>query len=396
MPDEKFLEEIGLSAEADLNIVARLFFVRIEEIFEEVQGSYDEELVARTEQDVTRLCQDFFDYAKRWQTKTAAGNHLAADHPDAQALKNRALKIQPHYQHFLVALIHSMLHMTRFGHLLEIENKAVAGKGEEEERASVDLTATFERNRRATGRLLNEIERLREAHMIAYVVDESLSDYRRLLNEIYGEARAEKLFRRFRSNLRTLEFRRAEKIMLEVSERKKVAFFGDNKAVTRAKKELRAVGENILAQIEPNADILKTAEEKLYLSPNETDTAYGFVAKKLADIRNFTLKYYRTFMRQKLDFIKGLRKMLREMCDLEEAITLFSRLASEQAYPLKDIKAIRTYEHEAVDACDTILKRYGREPQTLLARSREAMEEVRQYQRDCATLGRLKIEETIN
>lgn len=380
MSAERFVQELGLPVNADMAHVESAFMNEMKQRLQHVAENYNEVEVKEEEKWLRERFCAYFDYAHEWIKKETAKFSGDVEFQGADRLKKEAIAVLEEIESYIVEFSSCYMHINRFMTLLRDEIRAeeikLASAAHKNIRWTSDSGIMIARYRKEKKMLVARTERLGEARQLLEQVEEDILNIRKVLVNLYGKDKAEPMMRKINAALRVLDNRKMRKAIKEIEEEKS-KFGVDQKTTQKNVRYLVATITKLEKLISENKDLLEGGEEKYFLRPVETDMAYNSDIKALQKIKGFLAKYHLPYMQYKLDSLAHLKEKLLVINSLESLMTLYKRLITGIARPLKDIKVIRLYESDVLNNAKYLLSGHFTELPKILQRSEETVEEFR-------------------
>ncbi len=394
MEIDKFLQELSLPVNANIDAVEPAFVDKLKERLQQVADSYSETGLKDEEKWLRGFVAAYFDFVMRWVGKESVKYREVKEFDTAPALKQQAKAVITELQNYIVEFVSCYMHIGRFMTLLrdEIKKEEIKVSGAGRIKWTADAGVVIARYRKEKKQLLDRMERMSKARIELEKIDEDFSIVRGSIMTLFGKDKAEPYNRRFVSSLRVSDFKKAQNAIKEIDEARK-KFGLDQKTAKQAMDSLHASAKRIMASIEHNHDLLFSEEGKVFLRPVETDMAYNSDVKELQKIKGFLAKYHLPYMQYKLDMLGHLKDKLLVLNTLESLMTLYKRLILGIALPLKDIKATRLYESEILNHVKYLLTGHFTELPKILQRAEETVDEFRQSRIELEEFEKLDLQE---
>lgn len=379
---DKFLQDLGLPVNADLDAVEQAFMGKLKERLLHVVQNYNETELQQEDQWLRGYLKQYFDYAITWAGKETGKYKDIKEFDTAPGVKQQARAVVAELQDYIAEFVSCYMHLNRFMTLLRDEIKAeeikvASGGGAERTRWTADAGVLIDRYRKEKKALVARTERMGGARALLESIENDFIAMRACAVNLFGRDKAEPHMRKFFSALRVLDFRKANRALKNIKEGKK-KFGLDQKTANQNLRKLMAHAEKIIAVVEKEQKVLTSEENRVFLKPVETDVAYNSDIKELQKIKAFLAKYHLPYMQYKLDTLGHLKDKLLVMHTLESLMALYKRLLMGIAVPLKDIKTVRLYEEEVLNHTKYLLSGHFTELPKILQRGEETVEEFRQ------------------
>lgn len=381
MNAEDFLQDLGLPINADMAAVEQAFMEKIKARLQHVVENYDETEVQAEEEWLRGYLKLFFGFSLGWVAKEVVRCKDVKEFSTAPALKQQARSVVAELQAYITEFASCYMHINRFMTLLRDEIKTeeirMVSESPQKIRWTSDSGAMIARYRKEKKALLARTERMGRARALLEPVENNFSKIRQGVAVLFGKDKAEPYARSFTAAVRMTDFRKAHKALKAIDEAKK-KFGLDQKTITQTVAAIQSCGEEIIAIVEKEQEILMGQENKVFLRPIETDMAYNADIRELKKIKGFLAKYHLPYMQYKLDTLHHLKDKLLVLNSLESLMTLYNRLIMGIAHPLQDIKAVRLYESEVLNHIKYLLQGHFTELPNILQRAEETVREFRQ------------------
>lgn len=376
-----FLASLGFMEEVDIDTVERRFLEVVKERLQSVSTNFDENEVKKEEAWLRDIHKRFFQYALQWVMDEARNNKTQTG-AEAMKLKKQAREVMDDLQRHMIEFACCYMHINRFMTLLRDEIRGEEARlgisiGGKDTKWTSDAGAMLGRYKTQKRLLVENSQRMKKARPVLEALEDPFNTFRSMIIRIYGADKLETTQRPVIAALRTKDFRRARKALVEISEAKK-KFSLDQKATDNSVNELIMAGKTIIDTCEQYQDLLVSEENRLYLKPIEADQAFNAHIRELRKIKGFLGKYYMPYMQYKLDMLMHLKDKLLVNGSMESQMTLYKRLIAGLARPLADIKELRLYESEVLEKIKYLLGGQFQEVPVILGRAQETVSEFRQ------------------
>lgn len=376
---DPFLQSLGFEEPADLDTVERRFIEVVKDHIQKASLHYDEGEVANDEKLLRNHYSQYFLYVtQQMQAEMQAQKNVVS--AEAQKLKKQAAAQREELQDHMIDFACCYMHINRFMTLLrdEIRNEEarLGGGSITGTKWTADAGTLITRNKQKKKYILEANERFSAARLILDELAPSFDTLRHHLIKLHGSEKAETSNRSFIASLRTQDFKKARKLVEDISRPQK-KFGLDQKASDQSIESVMVSARYIIEVCEKNSKTLSSHEGRLYLKPIETDQAYNAQIRELRKIKEFLSKYYMPYMQYKLDMLMHLKDKLLVNGSIENLMTLYRRMVAGMTGSLDDIKSLRAYESEVLDKIKYLLGGQFQEVPVILARAKETVQEFR-------------------
>lgn len=396
MSTEKFLQELGLPVNADIDTVEELFVKLLRERLHQVAEHYTESELKAEDTRLRLFLKLYFDYSLDWAGREVAKYKDVKEFSSAPELKKKARTVVTELQNYIGEFISCYMHLGRFTTLLRDEIKEeeikVATNAGQRVKWTPDSGVVIERYRKEKKKLLARMDRMTEARELLETVNDDFDILRDSATNLFGKDKAEPYIRRFTASMRVLNFKKASKTVKEVAEAKK-KFGLDQKTAKHNVDRFVTSATRILELVQKEQKTLTSEEGRVCLRPFETELAYNGDIRELQKIKAFLAKYHLPYMQYKLDALNHLKDKLLVLNSLESLMALYKKLLMGIARPLKDIKVARYYESEVLNHIQYLLTGHFTEVPKILQRAEETVEEFRQSRRELEEFEEMDLEE---
>jgi hypothetical protein len=341
------------AADADsFDRVERAFMDHIKSRIQVMMESYDDATVHQEELYLRRIYPLFFDYSLQWVKEQMEKNRSEKSHADALNLKKEARTVLASLQNDITAFSICYMHIMRFMTLVRDaiksdEERGIIVSGGKEIKWTSDTGVMLGRNKKRKSELDALSTRYAQANALFSSFGDRLGDFENAVNDLYSRDDAEKILRGVRSALRIGDFTRAG-VALKQVQTTAPKFTLDRKASEAAQGVLMLQGRTLIDFMAKNAPVFTGEDGKLLLSASELKILMDAQEIEVRRIRAFVVKYNLPYMEYKLEGLARLRDRLQVIGSLEGLMTLYRKLITGLAQPMKTLEDVRAYEADVL------------------------------------------------
>lgn len=346
------MNTLQLGPAASLDQVERAFMDHVKARFQSVAESYDDALVQQEENYLRQVYPQFFDYAVLWAKDQLEKSRNEKSHADAANLKREARQVLSSLQGDITAFAICYMHINRFMTLVrdEIKREDMKGIGfaaSKNIKWTSDTGLMLGRNKKRK----QEIDLLDQKFTAAAALLSSIAARQEAVESgiagLFSKEDADKILRGIRAALRTGDFPRALRAVKEIS-KLPPKFTLDRKAAEAEQAALEKEAKEIVDFIAGHGETLSGEDGKLFLSASEIKIILDSLSVESRKIRAFVVKYNLPYMEYKLDELGRLRDRLMVIGSPEGLMTLYRKLITGLASPLKTLEEVRAYEADVL------------------------------------------------
>ncbi len=396
MSIEKFLQELDLPVNADIDQVESVFIARLKERLQHIVDNYNEADLQAEDKMLRGLLTLYFAYTEDWVGKEKSKYGDTRQFDTAPKIKKEAEPVVRELQDYMKEFTTCYMQLNRFMTLLREEIGAeeirLAKLAAQKIKWTADSGIVIARHRKEKKRLLARMDRISEARPLLQQIETDLETVKSAALTLFGKAKADPYLRSLTSGARTANIQKAQNVLQEMAAAKK-RFGLDQKTAQQNTAAITAAGTRLIETVQKNEALLLSDDKKLFLRPVEADMAYNADIRELQKIKAFLAKYHLPYMEYKLNALQHLKDKLLVINTLDSLFTLYKRLVMGIARPLKDIKAVRFYESEIVNHSKYLLSGHFTELPKILQRAEETVEEFRASRRELEEFDELRLEE---
>lgn len=394
MSVETFMKEMEISPVSDLVVVERRFLETVRNRIQTIAETFEEDAVHQEEAWLQNYHSDFFQFSLLWTKNTIDQNKGLKQIPEAGNLKKDAKEILEDLQTYIKAFTSCYMHINRFTTLLhdEIKNEEdVRLQKASDIKWSQDIGVIVRRSKKLKSQLVTTLKRLEASRVILNKVQ---PDYDKIMSSIlilHKKDKAAAFQRSFRSALRMGDFNKAKRTLRSIiDERKK--FTLDKKLVDTTAKEIDILAKSTIKMFEDSQDVLKDADEKILLHPDEIDMTYNVCIGELSKVKEVLDKYYLTYMQHKLNVLLNLKEKLLVVGTLDSLMVLYLKLIKGLAEPMESIKDARNFENEVLRNAKYLLDGRFQEIPRIREAAEATVKEFRDNREDLEDLKKMELE----
>jgi hypothetical protein len=332
--------------------VERAFMDHVKTRIQTMIDSYDDEAVHQEEVYLRRIYPLFFDYALQWVKEQMDKNRGEKSHPDALGLKKEARTVLASLQNDITSFSICYMHIMRFMTLVRDaiksdEERGIIVSGGRDIKWTSDTGLMLGRNRKRKGEIDALNLRYAQAHALFSAFGDQIGEFEASVTDLFSSEDAEKILRGLRSALRMGDFTRAG-VALKQVQAITPKFTLDRKASEAAQGVLMLQGRAIIDFMAKNAPVFTGEDGKLLLNPSELKILMDAQAIEVRRIRAFVVKYNLPYMEYKLEGLGRLRDRLQVIGSMEGLMTLYRKLITGLAQPMKTLEDVRSYESDVL------------------------------------------------
>lgn len=384
MAVDPFLEFLGFEEEnPDYDHVERAFVERVKSRIQDIQTSYDEEEVKKTDQWLTAIHQQFFNYTLHWIADRIQTTKNQQNHPDAPGLKKQAQSVMEDLQTGIINFASCYMHINRFMIIIrdEIKKESISCHFPDSKdlKWSPDAGEMIKRHKKRKTEIEKQEECFDPAKKALSKID--IDGMRQNCLELFGKEKGEVLQRRFVSSLRTANFSKAKKTLGEIKAHKK-RFGLDKKTAEELLNALIKAGTVAIDTVSSHIEYLGSDDNKLFLKPEEIDNVKEANKAEIQKINLYLAKYHLPYMQYKLNALQHLQDRLLVLGSLEKLMTLYKQLSWGIANPLPDLKTVRHFESDILDKSSYLLSGHLKDVGKIKEWAGEEVDEFRKSRKE--------------
>jgi len=352
MAHHPLLDTLQLSPTTSLDQVERAFMDHVKARFQSVAESYDDSLVQQEEAYLRQIYPQFFDYTVLWVKDQLEKNRGEKNHPDAANLKREARQVLSSLQNAITAFAVCYMHINRFMTLVrdEIKREDMKGIGfvsSKNIKWTSDTGLMLGRNKKRKQEIDHLNKKFNEAIILLGPITVRQEDFENGINGLFSKDDAEKILRSIRAALRIADFGRANRAVKDIA-KLPAKFTLDRKAAEAEQVALQKKAQGIVDFFAEHAETFSGEDGKLFLNASEVKIILDSQTVERRKIRAFVVKYNLPYMAYKLDGLGRLRDRLMVIGSPEGLMTLYRKLITGLASPLKSLEEVRSYEADVL------------------------------------------------
>lgn len=359
MNHQRLFSALNVPDGADLETVERALMEYVKDHIQSIADSYDEKHVQDEGRIIEKIYNDFFDYALQWAKREIERTRTEKSLPDSTALKRTARDVMAALQTNMIDFALCYMHLNRFMTLVRdgIKDEEMKGIGiisGKDIKWTSDTGLLLGRQKKRRHEIEIFMKNFEKAPAVFDKTEPLMTQIQTNLVSALSREDADRFDISLRSALRTADFKRARTVFKNISTAAP-RFALDRKAAETTLASTERLGKAMIDLFESHQDILKGDDEKLFLNYSEMKIISDGMAQELRKIRAYVVKYNLPYMSYKLDTLARLKDKLLVMGSLEGLMTLYRRLITGMAKPIKTLEELRLYEAEVVNRITYLL-----------------------------------------
>lgn len=394
MGHNSLFSAINVPDDADLETVERALMDYVKDHIQSVADSYDEKRVQDEVRVIQKIYNDFFDYSLKWAKYEMDRARTEKSLPDSTALKRTARDVMASLQSNMIDFAVCYMHLNRFMTLVRdgIKDEEMKGVGiisGKEIKWTSDTGLLLGRQKKRRHDIEFFMKNFDKAPSVFDKTEPLMTQIQSNLVSALSREDADRFDISLRSALRIGDFKRARAVFKNISTAAP-RFALDRKAAETTLANTERLGKALIDLFESNQTILKGEDEKLFLNYSEMKIIHDGMIQELRKIRAYVVKYNLPYMAYKLDTLARLKDKLLVMGSLEGLMTLYRRLITGMAKPIKTLEELRMYEAEVVNRITYLIGSQFSEVVKIEKDARQLVEEFRaarhEYQSNLSNL----------
>lgn len=379
MSTHPVFDMIGIKAGSSLDQVERAFMDHIKTHIQAASDNYDDAHVQEEERYIRKAYALFFDYSVLWIKDQLVRNAREKSPPEALQLKKEARNILTALQNDIISFAVCYMQIARFMTLVRDEikskNMKAVGFGHKPIKWTSDTGVMLGQNKKRKLEIDALNARYAEALSLFATIEKTQGDFEQGIGASFAREDAEKILRSFRSSVRISDFDRAGRALAEITTL--------NARITPERRAaLLAAGREILEFFRANAAQLVGDERKLFLNAHEIRIMLDAHQAESRKIRAIMLKYNLPYMEYKLEGLSRLLDRLMVIGSTEGLMTLYRKLITGMAAPLRTMDAIRLYEADVLGLIKHLQASQFQDIPKIYALAEQTVEEFRQVRNE--------------
>ena len=379
MSTHPVFEILGIPPGSGLDQVERAFMDHVKTHIQAASDNYDDDQVQKEERYLRQVYPLFFDYSVLWIKDQLVKNAREKSPPEALRLKKEARNVLTSLQNDILSFAICYMHISRFMTLVRDEikskNMKAVGFGHKPIKWTSETGMMLGQNKKRKMEIDALNAQYAEALTLFAGIEKIQGDFEQGVATLFSRADAEKLLRGFRASIRISDFDRAGRALAEITAL-------PSKSTPERRAALLASGREILEFFKKNARRLVGDERKLFLNAGEIKVMQDAHDSESRKIRAIMLKYNLPYMEYKLEGLARLLDRLMVIGSTEGLMTLYRKLITGMAAPLRSMEEIRGYESEVLGLIKHLQASQFQDIPKIYAAAAQTVEEFRQVRNE--------------